>query len=90
MCRCVYIQYVYVYSIYIHVQLYSCFPIYLAPADIHGIIKCVNLHNVPVDRVPRLLRWFSQAKHLACHAIHPPQEVQCVHMSIDRVTLDAL
>ena len=53
---------------------------YLAPADIHGRIQRASLHKVPVDMLPRLLRWFSQAKHLACHDIHPPQEVQCVHM----------
>ena len=55
---------------------------YLAPADIHGRIQRASLHKVPVDVLPRLLRWFSQAKHLAiaCHDIHPPQEVQCVHM----------
>ena len=44
---------------------------YLAPADVHGSIQRVSLHKVPVDVLPRLLRWFSQAKHLACHDIHP-------------------
>ena len=76
MCTCS----TYVCIFRVHVQLYSCFPIYLAPADVHGSIQRVSLHKVPVDVLPRLLRWFSQAKHLACHDIHPPQEVQCVHM----------
>ena len=53
---------------------------YPVPADIHGSVQHVTLCNVPVDVLPRLFLWFSQAKHLACHDIHPPLEVQCVHM----------
>ena len=53
---------------------------YPVPADIHGSVQHVALYNVPVDVLPRLLMWFSQAKHLQCHDIRPPQEVQCVHM----------
>ena len=64
------------------IYMINCTPIfYLAPADVHGNIQLVSLHKVPVDVLPRLLRWFSQAKHLVCHDIHPPQEVQRVHMS---------
>ena len=50
------------------------------PADIHGSVQHVTLHNVPVDVLPRLFLWFSQVKHFECYDIHPPQEVQCVHM----------
>ena len=32
-----------------------------------------------MDVLPRLFLWFSQVKHFECD-IHPPQEVQCVHM----------
>ena len=53
---------------------------YPVPADIHGSVQHVTLDNVPVDVLPRLFLWFSQAKHLECPNIHPPQEVQCVHM----------
>ena len=79
-CRCVYMQYIHMYILF----TCSCSTLLLfpdlAPADVHGSIQRVSLHKVPVDVLPRLLRWFSQAKHLACHDIHPPQEVQCVHM----------
>ena len=76
---CVHAVYNYVYSIYVF--MFNSTPVpYLAPADVHGSIQRVSLHKVPVDVLPKLLRWFSQAKHLACHDIHPPQEVQCVHM----------
>ena len=47
---------------------------------IHGSFQHVTLWHVPVNVLPRLFLWFSQAKHLACHDIEPPQEVQCVHM----------
>ena len=33
-----------------------------------------------MDVLLRLFLWFSQAKHFECHHIHPPQQVQCVHM----------
>ena len=38
--------------------------------------------------LPRLLSWFNQVKHLECHRICPPPEVQCLHMY--SVTWDAL
>ena len=53
---------------------------YPVPADIHGSVQHVTLRRVPVDVLPRLFLWFSQVKHLECRYIHPPQEVQCVHM----------
>ena len=53
---------------------------YPVPADIHGSVQHVTLCNVPVDVLPRLFLWFSQAKHFECHDIDLPQEVQCVHM----------
>ena len=78
-------MYMCVHAVHMYI-LFTCscstllpFP-YLAPADVHGSIQRASLHKVPVDVLPRLLRWFSQAKHLACHDIHPPQEVQWVHM----------
>ena len=49
-------------------------------AFIHGSFQHVALWHVPVNVLPRLFLWFSQAKHLECHDIEPPQEVQCVHM----------
>ena len=53
---------------------------YPVPADIHGSVQHVTLKYVPVDVLPRLFLWLSQVKHLECHYIYPPQEVQCVHM----------
>ena len=53
---------------------------YPVPADIHGSVQHVTLYNVPVDVLPRFFLWFSQVTHFECHGIHPPQEVQCVHM----------
>ena len=53
---------------------------YPVPADIHGSVQHVTLKGVPVDVLPRLFLWFSQVKHLECHFICPPQEVQCVNM----------
>ena len=50
------------------------------PTDIHGSVQHVTLTDVPVDVVPRLFLWFSQAKHFECRGIQPPPEVQCVHM----------
>ena len=64
---------------YLDVKLYSCLP-YPVPADSHGSVQHVTLWYVPVDVLPRLLSWFNQVKHLECHDIHPPREVQCVHM----------
>ena len=53
---------------------------YPVPADIHARVQHVTLGNVPVDVLPRLFLWFSEAKHFECNEICPPQEVQCVHM----------
>ena len=53
---------------------------YPVPADIHGSVQHVTLEHVPVDVLPKLFLWFSQVKHFECRRIHPPQEVQCVHM----------
>ena len=53
---------------------------YPVPADIHGSVQHVTLWRVPVDVLPSLFLWLSQVKHLVCHGICPPQEVQCVHM----------
>ena len=53
---------------------------YPVPADIHESVQHVTLLHVPVDVLPRLFLLFSQAKHFECRRIHPPQEVQCVHM----------
>ena len=53
---------------------------YPVPTDIHGSVQHVTLWNVPVDVLPRLFSWFDQVKHLECHHILPPREVQCVHM----------
>ena len=33
-----------------------------------------------MDVFIKLLSFFSEVKELKCHSIHPPQEVQCVHM----------
>ena len=33
-----------------------------------------------MDVLSRLFLWLSQVKHFECHYIHPPHEVQCVHM----------
>ena len=53
---------------------------YPVPAGIHGSVQHVTLERVPLDVLPRLFLLFSQVKQLECHEIHPPQEVQCVHM----------
>ena len=50
------------------------------PADSHGSVQHVTLSRVPVNVLPRLLSWFNQVKHLECHHICSPQEVQCVHV----------
>ena len=53
---------------------------YPVPTNIHGSVQHVTLWHVPVEVLPWLFFWFNQAKHFECHYIHPPQEVQCVHM----------
>ena len=53
---------------------------YPVPAEINRSVQHVTLGFVPVDVLPRLFLWFSQVKHFECRRIHPPQEVQCVHM----------
>ena len=57
--------------------------LYPVPADAQGSVQHVTLWNVPVNMLPKLWSWFSQVKQLECHDIHPPQEVQCVHMRDD-------
>ena len=70
---------------YVYVDIvFTCstlllFP-YPVPADIHASVQHVTLRHVPLDVLSRLFLWFSQVKHLKCHEIQPPQEVQCVHM----------
>ena len=54
--------------------------LYPVPADAQGSVQHVTLDWVPVDVLAKLLSWFSQVKQLECHGIHPPEEVQCVHM----------
>ena len=54
---------------------------YPVPADIHGSVQHVTLEYVPVDVLPRFLKWFSQVKHFKCRYIQPPQEVPvCTHV----------
>ena len=72
-CICIYVGIVFTCST-LHL-----FP-YPVPADAQGSVQRVTLSGVPVNVLPKLLSWFSQVKQLACHDIHPPQEVQCVHM----------
>ena len=33
-----------------------------------------------MDVLAKVLSYFSEVKELKCPSIHPPQEVQCVHM----------
>ena len=54
--------------------------LYPVPADIHRSVQHVTLSFVPMDVLSRLFVLFSQVKHFECQDIHPPQEVQCVHM----------
>ena len=72
-------------SMYVYVGIvFTCSTLFLlpypVPADIHGSVQHVTLESFPVDVLPRLFLWFSQVKHFECRHIHPPQEVQCVHM----------
>ena len=53
---------------------------YPVPADTHGSVQHVILRRVPVYELSRLFLWFSPVKNFECHEVHPPQEVQCVHM----------
>ena len=61
---------------------------YLVPAGDQGSVKHPTLWHVPVDVFISLLSLLSEVKELKCLSIHPPQEVQCVHMY--SVTWDAL
>ena len=71
-------------SIYTYVGIvFACstlllFP-YPVPADIHGSVQHVTLGLVPVDLLPRLLKWFSQVKHFEFDGICSPEEV-CAHI----------
>ena len=75
-------------SMYMYVGIvFTCSTLHLfpypVPADAQGSVQHVTLENVPVDVLPTLWSWFSQAKQLECHHSRPPQEVQCVHMRDD-------
>ena len=50
------------------------------PAGGQGSVQHITLWHVPVDIFVNMLSYFSEVKELKCHAIRPPQEVQCVHM----------
>ena len=43
-------------------------------------VQHLTLRGAPVDVLKKLLSFFSEVTELMCHAIRPPQEVQCVHM----------
>ena len=45
----------------------------------HGSVQYVILCHFSSNVLLRLFLWFSQIKHLECHYIRPPEEVQCVH-----------
>ena len=49
-------------------------------ANINESVQHVILKDIPVDVLARVFLWFRQVTHFECHAIRPPQEVQCVHM----------
>ena len=53
---------------------------YPVPTGDQGSVQFLNLMNVPVDVLAKLLSFSMEMKELECHSIHPPREVQCVHM----------
>ena len=53
---------------------------YLVPAGDQRSVEHLTLWSVPLDVFINLLSYFSEVKELKCYSIHPPQEVQCVHM----------
>ena len=53
---------------------------YPVPAGDQRSLQHLTLKQVPVDIFINLLSLFSEVKELECDSIHPPQEVQCVHM----------
>ena len=54
------------------------------PAGDQGSIQHLILRRIPVDVLANMITLFSTIKELECQDIHPPQEVQCVHMySVD-------
>ena len=57
---------------------------YPVPACGQGSVQHLTLEGVPVDMLANMFTLFSTVKKLECEYIHPPQEVQCVHMySVD-------
>ena len=61
--------------------MFSSAPVsYSVPAGGQGSVQHLTLKGVPVDVLAKLLSYFSEVKELKCPSIHPPQEVQCVHM----------
>ena len=66
--------------------VFTCSTIHLfpypVPAGDQGNIQCLSLGGVPVDMLANMFTLFTTVKELKCHPVHPPQEVQCVHMYI--------
>ena len=65
-------------------MVYTCLSLHLfyypVPTGDQGSVEHLTLLGVPVDVFINLLSYFNEVKELNCHFIHPPQEVQCVHM----------
>ena len=78
-CLCEF-KYVYVGIVFTCSTLHL-FP-YPVPAGGQGSIQHLSLWDVPVDVLANMFTWFSAIKELECQFIHPPQEVQCVHMHV--------
>ena len=53
---------------------------YLVPAGAQGCIQHLTLGGAPVDVLANMFNLFNTVKKLKCGNIHPPQEVQCVHL----------
>ena len=64
--------------------LFTCSTLHLFPCPVpagdQGSGQHLSLWGIPVDVLTELLSFFSEMKELKCRSIHPPQEVQCVHM----------
>ena len=50
------------------------------PTGDEGSVQHLTLQDIPVDMLANVFPLFSTVKELECSDIHPPQEVQCVHM----------
>ena len=72
------VKYVYVGIVFTCSTLHL-FP-YPVPAGDQGSVQHLTLRGVPVDVFINVLSYFSEVKELKCDSIHPPQNVQCVHM----------